>query len=709
MGVLDAPSVPASVIRTPGRTQLALNGGLLVDATGWTSLNVASGTSSFARSSADPPRWSLVASFTANQTTVGGGVQYGRTTFQDVSLPAVGQTVAVACNAISTRRQRLVALLKFYDHTTGLQVGSTNQGSSVVVDAKARGTLTVTGTVPSGATTAIIQFVAIFASSDGVLWRNGDQLTVNRLMIEAAASTGPFFTGADTGCAWTGTANASTATTRTPSQQNAQFNGDAPTVNGVALPTQGDLDRVTAALMRRKAWVTGMSFAVEDVIQTAGLWYLCLVQHIAGTFLTDLTAGKWLLLSPAQEDVRTPPRGICDWASERIAMFTPRPYEWPLTVAWSASGFSLTTLLGASYQEFLYSGSPPIRRIGIVPTTISNASTTFEGNGCNGSSIRQPYSHEFLLTAPTDADGMFVITHALTTGGFAVDPGIYVEVDGRAASVAMVRDPSPVSASYRAVKVSGIPAGKHVVRVTMQSMDWRSIAFTQNAVIAATTATKKKLAILGDSWPAGGGTGNPHPTFPLHTAWKLARWLDMDTYFMGQGSTGYVATPGGTSSVFGSSDRLTALYSAAPDYIAVVGSQNDDANSATVQAAAAAMYSAILTNLPSAKIVVVGPTSTGYDLNTNRQATVTALKAAAAAASANVIGGYVIDRHNEHWMSGNGYLGAPDGLGVSDSYMYTDHAHLSLLGDAYDARRILEAWLELFMRQGLVGIDGFKP
>ena len=43
------------------------------------------------------------------------------------------------------------------------------------------------------------------------------------------------------------------------------------------------------------AWVTLTVYAVGDFITINSLTYKCLVAHTAGTFATDLTAGKWVL------------------------------------------------------------------------------------------------------------------------------------------------------------------------------------------------------------------------------------------------------------------------------------------------------------------------------------------------------------------------------------------------------------------------------
>lgn len=47
----------------------------------------------------------------------------------------------------------------------------------------------------------------------------------------------------------------------------------------------------------RSAWLTGTSYAKNDLVSEAGNAYICLVAHTSGTFATDLTALKWELFA----------------------------------------------------------------------------------------------------------------------------------------------------------------------------------------------------------------------------------------------------------------------------------------------------------------------------------------------------------------------------------------------------------------------------
>lgn len=67
------------------------------------------------------------------------------------------------------------------------------------------------------------------------------------------------------------------------------------------LVTMDSLSPATLALMGewnpRGAWVTASVYAAKDVVTSSGVTYVCTTSHIAGTFATDLAAGKWQSLN----------------------------------------------------------------------------------------------------------------------------------------------------------------------------------------------------------------------------------------------------------------------------------------------------------------------------------------------------------------------------------------------------------------------------
>ena len=49
------------------------------------------------------------------------------------------------------------------------------------------------------------------------------------------------------------------------------------------------------------AWITSVTYFIDDVIRYGGRTYICVVGHTSGVFQTNLTAGYWNLMSDGQE------------------------------------------------------------------------------------------------------------------------------------------------------------------------------------------------------------------------------------------------------------------------------------------------------------------------------------------------------------------------------------------------------------------------
>lgn len=448
-------------------------------------------------------------------------------------------------------------------------------------------------------------------------------------------------------------------------------------------------------------WVANKTYYVNDIVisPTSRLAVRCKTSHTAGS---SYSSANWEPLGYAAYDVLSPPRGIEDfiagmWARAFPPLAEPRP-----AVTMIASGFSLETELGAGFQEFAWNaGSPPFRKIGINGQSIAVASTTVEGNyvtGSEGVGGRNPFAIEF----DTDAALIFLSYRGNSTS--PAYPSVGVTVDGRPVSANYFHDTSGNTSVINGLKIALPGPGRYRrIKLHLANIDWRSIAVPAGATVAAPSYTpaRKKVAVLGNSWIQGyvNHTTDPHHITPL-----LGRVLDVDIINCGIGGTGYVQA--GTASVFGSTARLAALQLAAPDLVIVFGAQNDDGLSG-VQAAATALYSEIATRLPAAKILVVGPESTNYNSVAGREANVTALQAAAAAAP-NVLGGYVINPYGEKWITGSGRIGTQNGDGIADKAMVSDAIHPTFFGTHQYVRRIVEHMAWLALRLGKANGFGFS-
>jgi hypothetical protein len=228
------------------------------------------------------------------------------------------------------------------------------------------------------------------------------------------------------------------------------------------------------------------------------------------------------------------------------------------------------------------------------------------------------------------------------------------------------------------------------IRIYRYLADFGGIDIKPTQAIAPTPRSIPRLFILGDSYIEG--TGASSTLTGLATT--VGRLLGMETFIGGQGGTGYVNTGStGGKAVFGDAARLAKVTAAAPDYVLVFGSQNDDGLSG-IQSAASALYTTLASSLPNAKLIVVGPPSLSSTVSTNRAANRDAVKAAALAAP-NVIG--FVDPNNDAqgltWISGTGNTGAPAGNGNADVFTSSGATagHPTQAGHDYYARRIVEA------------------
>ena len=74
--------------------------------------------------------------------------------------------------------------------------------------------------------------------------------------------------------------------------------GSAPSVadrlGASRMTMQGAIDTIKA-FNSRGAWATGVVYGLKDVAVTGGIAYVAVIPHTAGTFATDLAAGRWVV------------------------------------------------------------------------------------------------------------------------------------------------------------------------------------------------------------------------------------------------------------------------------------------------------------------------------------------------------------------------------------------------------------------------------
>jgi hypothetical protein len=263
-------------------------------------------------------------------------------------------------------------------------------------------------------------------------------------------------------------------------------------------------------------------------------------------------------------------------------------------------------------------------------------------------------------------------------------PTFWVFADNRPvtpSAVSYTSNVAPGSLSYFRMTFSA--ASLRRIRIYMQYADFGGIVVAGGtSITAAVSQNAVRGAFLGDSWFGGAYTAIWPHTIPAIIAQTLG-WEFMDC---GIGGTGYVAS----GLPYTSATRAAPLYAVAPNYVVIGGSLNDNPSAVSVQAAAAGLYAAIGTNLPSAKIFVVGPqpAPSGYQTSPTLLANRDAVKAAALAAP-NVLG--FIDPIQREWFTGTGSVTSPVNDGTNkDYYIASDYLHPTRAGAYRYARLVIE-------------------
>ena len=329
-----------------------------------------------------------------------------------------------------------------------------------------------------------------------------------------------------------------------------------------------------------------------------------------------------------------------------------------------------------------------VRRVGCVGVTVNALSTDYIQNQVNGETGSG--AQAWAVETVTDSPDVAIPFRCAVTGASL----FWVWVDGRPISRSPYKATTNTSANSKSYFRMVFPDTKRrTIRVYMGGADFGGLQVATGKTATATTAAEPyRLAVVGDSWTANAGTA----TWPNTFSAVLGRMLGAETFLCGRGGTGYVAT----STPFGHTTRLANLTTANPSLIIVEGSINDNASYATVGAAATAYYNSVATNLPSAKLIVVGPqpVPADYATSTNLLANRDAVKAAALAAP-NVLG--FIDPIEGAWLSGTGKINTPTGSGNRDYYVHTDQLHLTRSGGHYWASRTVRELLRLADVNGL--------
>jgi lysophospholipase L1-like esterase len=380
--------------------------------------------------------------------------------------------------------------------------------------------------------------------------------------------------------------------------------------------------------------------------------------------------------------------------------------------------------------DSLYAGAAPsISTAQTTTPTVGYIKYAPAGVTLSGSDVTGPYTYagasSFAIGA-TSPDTNYVLPLSKYPNSYASGQGVWSVEFGTDAQIFQVRMKYISTATMYRLSIDGrkvtdlmqssggTTAGSgHMITIDLGSTGPRRIrldfaTFPFGGVYLPPTATMWHVPLQGGrlmSFTDSIGDGSAQNTGAGCGTWvdRVGRFLGCtDVWRQGRGGTGYITA--GSYATFG--DRVNAdVIAWNPTRLIILGGYNDNGGSqSAISTAAASLYSAIKTGLPSCEVYVIGcwaPTGSPAASIVNTDST---LKAAAAAAGYPFISpvtgsvydstGTLIATHGP-WITGTGRVGATTGSGNADTYIGTDAVHPTDAGHVYLARRITAAVREL--------------
>jgi lysophospholipase L1-like esterase len=380
---------------------------------------------------------------------------------------------------------------------------------------------------------------------------------------------------------------------------------------------------------------------------------------------TSITTGRWNRYRPAQlrrDIIRNGPRNLMASA--------------PTVTAGSAGGSSVISSAAAvarTSAAFRYLGNTAGVGASFPQTSYYAPDNIYYLASINTIFATGPWAVEFMF------DGSEF--EWKTTGNAAKYRLI---VDDELVTAAAQSGPSATGSEYL-IHVAFSSRAPRKIRIDMTSnCRFGGLNIGPNDTVwTPFTPAMPTAVILGDSFTEGTGADSTLDGLAL----QLGHYLGWNVHASGLGATGYLNP--GTGSKVKFADRLTKdVYNRNPDIVFVAGGINDHASytEAAIQAEALAVFEAIKTNLPHARIYTMGP----FWSNGSPTSTVTDCRDAieAAASSAGIP---FIDNIDETWITGSGRVGSTTGTGNADLYTGTDNTHPSQAGHNYYAYRLATA------------------
>jgi lysophospholipase L1-like esterase len=292
--------------------------------------------------------------------------------------------------------------------------------------------------------------------------------------------------------------------------------------------------------------------------------------------------------------------------------------------------------------------------------------------GITGSSAFLPYVAEF----ETDAQELEI----LTLGAAAQ---YRLRVNGQYVGLEAAQGP-PADGSFYWLDLAFPDRQRRAIALESFVMPFGGLAIgPQDQLYRPRAPLGPRCIVLGDSYTEG----------LLCYAQRLAGLLGWEVWSSGVGGTGYI-NPGPTGRVKFRDRVESDVIAHYPDLVIVAGGLNDGGYpSSELYSEALALYDTILTNLPSAKLVVVGPWWPSGIAADYILAARDTLEEAASERNLDFIDPIVatnVQQINVGWITGAGNVANPAGDGNADQYISADGVHPTDLGHQYLAVKMAE-------------------
>jgi|SRR5579883_2088785 len=345
----------------------------------------------------------------------------------------------------------------------------------------------------------------------------------------------------------------------------------------------------------------------------------------------------------------------------------------PPSISWIGPVGGPTTLtnmvkVDPAATAFRFSGA----RVGPWDSTYPH-DLFFVASGITGTYAQLPYRAEF----ETDASQLAIFTLG-TLGQYRL------RINGEYVGLPASQGP-PADGNFYWLQLSFPTSQRRAIRMESWGQAFGGVATQQgDNIYSPANALGPRCIVLGDSYTEG----------LLCYAQRLADLMGWEVWSSGVGGTGYL-NPGPAGRVK-FRDRVQAdVLQNNPDMVIIAGGINDGSYPPrALQNEAQALYHIIITNLPSTKLVVVGPWWPRGNPPQSILDTRDAIKSAAIGLGVTFIdpiGSTNVQQVNAGWITGTGNVATPAGDGNADNYISSDGTHPTDLGHQYLATKLAAA------------------